>query len=750
MTDLVTPRSPATDLFGDPIDAKPPWFKSSSFLRPDFVPESYVADLRSFVPLESLAAELRSHLADLKAELVDLINRDYADFVGLSTRLVDVDAAAGRMRAPLVEFRDKVASFRAVVDAALVAIRSGLRQRSEASAAREILQLLLDTFHVVSKVEKLIKELPTTHSNQSSPDTMSSEKGSLTNANSIQNVEIGSNLREDQSILLERIASEMNRLKFYTSHAKNLPFIENMEKRIQNATLMLDGSLGNCFVDGLENRDAKAIYNCLRAFAAIDNTSAAEELFRTTIVSPLIQQIIPHDHLQTVGGASSDELEHDYQQIMQCVEKDCKFLLEISSTANSGFHVFDFLANSVLKEVLIAIQKGKPGAFSPGRPAEFLKNYKSSLGFLAFLEGYCPSRSAVVKFRSEVVYMDFIRQWNVGVYFSLRFQEIAGALDSALMASSINPVDIQGKHHKLTMKQSITLMESLKSCWSDDVLILSHSDKFLRLTLQLVSRYSSWLSHGLSARKTRSASSRPVQNSEWSISAQVEDFIYVMHDVTFLGSELSGVFLGQVIQVLGSCSDEVVDLVRQSILQAGKNLEDLLPAIMDTMVEAIVEKSVEDLRQLKGVTATYRLTNKLPVIPSQYVSLILRPLKAFLDGEHIKLLMKDAQNELLHGVTEKITTRYYELAADTVNVARKTESSLLRLRQGAQRRVGATSDSVDNNISDTEKICMQLFLDVQEYGRNLSAMGIEASEISAYRSLWQCVAPEDRQSQITL
>ncbi|XP_064943702.1 conserved oligomeric Golgi complex subunit 2 isoform X2 [Musa acuminata AAA Group] len=716
MTDLVTPRSPATDLFGDPIDAKPPWFKSSSFLRPDFVPESYVADLRSFVPLESLAAELRSHLADLKAELVDLINRDYADFVGLSTRLVDVDAAAGRMRAPLVEFRDKVASFRAVVDAALVAIRSGLRQRSEASAAREILQLLLDTFHVVSKVEKLIKELPTTHSNQSSPDTVSSEKGSLTNANSIQNVEIGSNLREDQSILLERIASEMNRLKFYTSHAKNLPFIENMEKRIQNATLMLDGSLGNCFVDGLENRDAKAIYNCLRAFAAIDNTSAAEELFRKTIVSPLIQQIIPHDHLQTVGGASSDELEHDYQQIMQCIEKDCKFLLEISSTANSGFHVFDFLANSVLKEVLIAIQKGKPGAFSPGRPAEFLKNYKSSLGFLAILEGYCPSRSAVVKFRSEVVYMDFIRQWNVGVYFSLRFQEIAGALDSALMASSINPVDIQGKPHKLTMKQSITLMESLKSCWSDDVLILSHSDKFLRLTLQLVSRYSSWLSHGLSARKARSASSRPVQNSEWSISAQVEDFIYVMHDVTFLGSELSGVFLGQVIQVLGSCSDEVVDLVRQSILQAGKNLEDLLPAIMDTMVEAIVEKSVE----------------------------------AFLDGEHIKLLMKDARNELLHGVTEKITTRYYELAADTVNVARKTESSLLRLRQGAQRRVGATSDSMDNNISDTEKICMQLFLDVQEYGRNLSAMGIEASEISAYRSLWQCVAPEDRQSQITL
>ncbi|XP_042426787.1 conserved oligomeric Golgi complex subunit 2-like isoform X2 [Zingiber officinale] len=745
---LLPPRSP-TDLFGDPIDAKPPWFNSSAFLGEDFDPDSYVADLRTFVPLESLAAELRSYLADLKAELIDLINRDYADFIGLSTRLVDVDSAAARMRAPLVEFRDKVATFRAVIDAALTSIRSGLRQRAEASAAREILELLLDTFHVVSKVEKLIKELPSSHFGPSNTEIVPAEKVSSANANGALNTEVGPNHREDQSILLERIASEMNRLKFYISHAQDLPFIENMEKRIQNVTLMLDGSLGNCFVDGLKHQDAKSIYNCLRAYAAIDNTSAAEELFRTVIVSPMIQKIIPHDNLQVVSGASLDELEDDYQQIMQGVKKDCKFLLDISSTANSGFHVFSFLANSILREVLIAIQKGKPGAFSPGRPAGFLKNYKSSLGFLAFLEGYCPSKSAVVKFRLEVVYLDFIRQWNVGVYFSLRFQEIAGALDSALMASKVNPVDIHGNHHKLTLKQSITLMESLKSCWSDDVLIIAHSDKFLRLSLQLISRYSTWLFHGLSARKSRNASTNASQNFEWAISAQVEIFVYVMHDITVLVGEICGDYLGQVLQALGSCSGEVVDLVRQSILQAGRTLEDLLPSVLDTMIEAIVEKSVEDLRQLKGVTATYRMTNKLPVRPSPYVSLILRPLKVFFEGELMKFLTKDAQNQLLHGATEKITTRYYELASDTVNVARKTESSLLRLRQGAQRRVGATSDAQDNNISDTEKICMQLFLDIQEYGRNLSAMGVEATEISAFRSLWQCVAPEDRQSQIT-
>lgn len=90
---------------------------------------------------------------------------------------------------------------------------------------------------------------------------------------------------------------------------QNLPFIENMEKRIQSASLLLDASLGHCFTDGLEHRDANAIYNCLRAYAAIDNTKSAEEIFRTTIVAPSIQKIIPHDMSAVVAGSSRDELE---------------------------------------------------------------------------------------------------------------------------------------------------------------------------------------------------------------------------------------------------------------------------------------------------------------------------------------------------------------------------------------------------------------------------------------------------------
>lgn len=743
-------RTATADLFGDPIDSHPLWFKQSSFLSPDFDSESYISDLRTFVPFETLRSELQSHLSSLKHELVELINRDYADFVNLSTKLVDVDAAVLRMRAPLIEIREKILAFRGAVEGSLVSLQGGLRQRAEASAAREILELLIDTSHVVSKVEKLIKELHNVPVDGSNGDLHTSEKGHLSNGVSMQHAEIGINLRETQSMLLERIASEMNRLKFYFAHAKNLPFIENMEKRIQNASSLLDTSLGHCFIDGLIHKDENAVYNCLRAYAAVDNTKNAEELFRSTVVAPLVQKVIPYTSSSGGSNVSGDELEQDYKQIKHLIAQDCTFLLEISSTENSGLHVFSFLANSILKEVLWAIQQGKPGAFSPGRPTEFLKNYKSSLVFLADLEGYCPSRSAVANFRAEAVYVDFMKQWNIGVYFSLRFQEIAGSLDSALVGSGLVPVQKLDSEQGMTLKQSVTLLECLRSCWKEDVLVISISDKFLRLTLQLISRYANWVSAGLSARRTRNSGSN--SPFEWALAASPDDFVYIIHDLDHLAAEVCDSYIGCVFEILNSCSTEqVLDLVKHSIFQGGKSLKDLVPSVIDSIVETLVEKSNEELKQLHGIVAAYRMTKKPPPVRhSHYVAGVLRPLKVFLDGERATTyLTEDTKDKLVQGAAFKITGRYHELAADIVNTARKTETSLQRIRLGAQRRAGASSDVSDSNVSETDRICMQLFLDIQEYGRNLAALGVEAAKIQAYRSLWQLVAPQDKQAEIS-
>jgi len=126
-----------------------------------------------------------------------------------------------------------------------------------------------------------------------------------------------------------------------------------------------------------------------------------------------------------------------------------------------------------------------------------------------------------------------------------------------LTTSSLVPVqnsDAGEKNYQgLTLKQSVTLLESLRSCWKEDVLVLSCSDRFLRLSLQLLSRsvksgmlricvvflvlteqkltslwscrYSSWLSSGLTARKNHNTSTG--SGSEWAVSAVIDDFIFV-------------------------------------------------------------------------------------------------------------------------------------------------------------------------------------------------------------------------------
>lgn len=50
---------------------------------------------------------------------------------------------------------------------------------------------------------------------------------------------------------------------------------------------------------------------------------------------------------------------------------------------------------------------------------------------------------------------------------------------------------------------------------------------------------------------------------------------------------------------------------------------------------------------------------------------------------------------------------------NNLDQARRTESSLQKIRLGAQRRGGASSDTSDHVVSETDKVCMQLFLDIQ-------------------------------------
>lgn len=79
------------------------------------------------------------------------------------------------------------------------------------------------------QVEKLIKELPAADLSNGH-DVNYAENG----------IETGSSLsmRETQSMLLERIASEMNRLKFYIAHAQVRVFLFSINSLLSTSLIL--------------------------------------------------------------------------------------------------------------------------------------------------------------------------------------------------------------------------------------------------------------------------------------------------------------------------------------------------------------------------------------------------------------------------------------------------------------------------------------------------------------------------------
>lgn len=114
-----------------------------------------------------------------------------------------------------------------------------------------------------------------------------------------------------------------------------------------------------------------------------------------------------------------------------------------------------------------------------------------------------------------------------------------------------------------------------------------------------------------------------------------------------------------------------------------------------------------------------------------------------MDSPRAAALPGSARVLLVGAVAEMVTGRYEEMARDLVTTSRKTESSLKRLsaRRGGAGAApgGAPGGGGDAGLSDTDKICRQLQLDVAEFGRQLGRFGLEAAAMPCFKALQAAV-----------
>ncbi|KAG8931544.1 hypothetical protein FRC02_002532 [Tulasnella sp. 418] len=111
---------------------------------------------RPNMSLHDLRFELRSFLGELKEELVQLINDDYAAFISLSTDLRGEGARLERLHWPLASLKGEIQKSRSELLDVQAAVQHKLAERAALREKKALLQLLMKLSDSVVRLESLL------------------------------------------------------------------------------------------------------------------------------------------------------------------------------------------------------------------------------------------------------------------------------------------------------------------------------------------------------------------------------------------------------------------------------------------------------------------------------------------------------------------------------------------------------------------------------------------------------------------
>jgi hypothetical protein len=109
------------------------------------------------------------------------------------------------------------------------------------------------------------------------------------------------------------------------------------------------------------------------------------------------------------------------------------------------------------------------------------------------------------------------------------------------------------------------------------------------------------------------------------------------------------------------------------------------------------------------------MTSRTPTAPAQYASVILRPLRAFLDS-NIEIT-PDVRVVISEQVVSKAAAQFRAIVEETLATATRTEESLKKLRSRKEKTVQDKEEDETASGRVSKMMEMQLQLDIAEFAR---------------------------------
>ena len=709
------------------------------------------------------AEALDGHERETREALERLVNENYEEFASLGDDLRDYAELRDKIMPGQIETKREVSEGREEIVRALERLEASAEEREAQARASASKRLADECGHTVSKVERLLGELDVVGGKSSASDgaTGGERAGDL-----LASVVIGAEDREglemlapafeddqatpsgaetddmhrehisgdvnERARMLDRISSEVNRLKFYQKQGKDLSAIRDLADRIEYCELKLTSLAQTALIDGLKEKNANVISHCLHGCTAIGKFDVVESAIRTVLIRPAVEK--------TLESIAEEDFASVLPKLSETALTSCSYVLDLTRVAESGLQSHDFLAGTVLAEVDSQLSSAFEKAYSPGIPQDFIKNYRAAMKFVDILEDLAPTMASLNHFRASRYLESYMKRWNLSVYFNLRFQEFACDVDEELNEPGL---DTSRASDGFLLTPTTQTWLTMAKCMAEEVFVPALTDKFIRLFAQVLSRYRTWVKAGIEALSVQQSSDSNAEegkvtmvtsSSSWGATAGGDELILVRLDVEKLCAKVRSDGAACVKASTSILGEDTAQIAVDCVLEGANELQEIIPQLDAFIVKVYVERCVESLKQLKGITATFRMTNKpMPTRHSHFVPTILAPLQAFLDNERTKMFSKTSRQEIVDKVVDSVSERYAEMASDLVATVKKTEASLNRLKD----RQGKTSST---GVGDTDKICRQLYLDAKEYAVQMEKFGVVSTNSDAFNELWSNVA----------
>lgn len=353
---------------------------------------------------------------------------------------------------------------------------------------------------------------------------------------------------------------------------------------------------------------------------------------------------------------------------------------------------------------------------------------------------------------------EFSKKWNLPIYYQLRFGECCSRLNKAIDQTRregwITDVYTGTPETLLRLRNEsgfelslfLELADVLLFLWRPNVILQPLTNRFLRGAVQLIGRTVSFIGDSMdgqikfgeelveaepsSANGEANGGTPPMTHPTrrlycWGESEQ--DVAAVAWELTILESMIQHDYVDTICgattggEAVLTDTEEGSQLVSEVLNEASGQIKTLVDkAWNESIVSILTTKCCGPLAAVKGVAATYRMTNRPPPTQaSPFVSTILRPLNEF----NIEFLNRTPDKIGLRWkqrIVVSVSDRYAAAVEELIATVQRTEVALQN--RGTRRRAAG-------GMSDGEKVKLQLLLDYQTYCLSAKDVGVEPDTV---------------------